>query len=98
MPRIAPIDGAAQHRLVGLPEVVLVRQQAADGLAHHVAVLGMVEVAQDLGDAEDAHGQHREIDAVGQERQAEGHALLAGLEVGADRGEQHARPGSWRSP
>ena len=29
----------------------------------------MVEVAQDLGDAEDAHGQHRKVDAVGQERQ-----------------------------
>ena len=52
--------------------------------------LGMVEVAHDLGDAEDAHGEHREVDAVGQERQAEGHALLAGLEVGADGGEQHA--------
>ena len=50
----------------------------------------MVEIAQDLGDAEDAHGEHREVDAVRQERQAEGHALLAGLEVGADGGEQDA--------
>ena len=31
-------DRAAQHGLVGLLEVVLVRQQPADGLAHHVAM------------------------------------------------------------
>ena len=73
-----------------LPEVFLARKKTADGLAHHVPVLGMIEIAQDLGDAEDAHGQHREVDAVGQERQAEGHALLAGLKIGADRREQNA--------
>src|SRR5215218_10142254 len=50
----------------------------------------MVEVAHDLGDAEDAHGEHGKVDSVGQERKTEGHALLAGLEIGADRGQQHA--------
>ena len=55
-----------------------------------VARLEVVEVADDLGDAEDAHGEDGEIDAVGEERRAEGHALLACLEVGADRREQNA--------
>ncbi len=74
-------------RLAGNPPS---RQQPADRLADDVAGLGMVEVAQDLGDAEHAHGEHGEIDAVGEEGEAEGHALLAGLEIGADGREQHA--------
>src|SRR5919107_1184018 len=57
-------------------------------LALSVPALRVVEVAHDLGDAEDAHGQHGEVNAVGQERQPEGHALLAGFQVGADRREQ----------
>src|ERR671916_381519 len=50
-------------------------------LALSVAGLGMVEIAHDLGDAKDAHCKHGKVDAVGQEWQAEGHALLAGLQI-----------------
>ena len=46
-----------------------------------VARLGRLEVAQDLGDAERAHRQHGEVDAVGELRNAEREALLAGLDV-----------------
>ena len=73
-----------------LLDVILVRQEAADGLAHYVRCLGMIEIAQDLGDAEDAHGQHCKVDPVGQEGQPEGHPLLARLQIGAYRREQNA--------
>ena len=82
---------SAQDRQVGLPEILPVRQQAADRLMDDVARLRMVKIAQDLGNAEDAHGQHREIDAVRQEGQAERQPLLPGLQVGSDGGEQHAQ-------
>jgi hypothetical protein len=51
----------------------------------------ILEIAQHLGEAEHAHRQHGEVDAVGERREAEGHALLAGLEVGADGREQQAQ-------
>ena len=55
-----------------------------------VAGLRGLEVAQDLGKAEHAHGDDRDIEAVGDLVPAEGQALLAALEVRADRGEQDA--------
>ena len=55
-----------------------------------VARLGVVEVAQDLGDAEEAHGERRRSRCRRTGTAPEGHALLAGLEVGADRREQDA--------
>ena len=57
---------------------------------HDVARLRVLQIAQDLGDAEHAHRQHREVDPVGQVLQPEREALLAGLEIGADRREQQA--------
>ena len=50
-----------------------------------VARLGVLQVAQDLGDAEHAHREDREVHAVGKFRDAQRQALLAGLEVGAHR-------------
>ena len=73
-----------------LPHVLAVGQQAADGGMHDVAGLRRLEVAQDLGEAEHAHGDDRDIEAVGDLVPAEGQALLAALQVGADRGEQDA--------
>ena len=52
--------------------------------AHDVARFRVLEIAQDFGETEHAHGQHGEIDAVRQILDAERHALLAGFEVGAD--------------
>ena len=48
------------------------------------------EIADDLGEAEDAHGDVGEADAVGEFRDVEGHAPGAGLEVGADHRHQQA--------
>ena len=56
---------AAQHRHGGLPEILARRQQRADARGGDVAILVDVEIAQHLGEAEDAHRQHREFDAVG---------------------------------
>ena len=67
-----------------------VRQQVADLAAHHVARFGVLEVADDFRETEDAHGERREVDAVRQLLDAERHALLTGLEIGADGRQQQA--------
>ncbi len=48
------------------------------------------EVDHDLGDAEQAHGDGREVDAVAELGDVEGEALGAGVDVGADQAEQQA--------
>ena len=48
------------------------------------------QIAQDFAEAEHAHADDDEADAVGQFRDAPGHALGAGLEVGADHRHQQA--------
>ena len=48
------------------------------------------EVDHDLGDAEQAHGDRREVDAVAELGDVEGEALRAGVDVGADQAEQQA--------
>jgi hypothetical protein len=80
--------GAPQDRQSRLLHVVPVWKEPPDGLSDHVAALRVLEVAQDLGDAEETHGKHGEVDSVRQELHAHRHALLARLEVGADRREQ----------
>ena len=49
-----------------------------------------LEIDHDLGDAEQAHGDGREVDAVGKLGHVEGEALRAGIDVGADQAEQQA--------
>ena len=59
-----PDPRAAQHGRPGLADLLAGRPQAADGMAH-VALDGRaVEIAHDLGNAEQAHGDRDEIDAV----------------------------------
>ena len=65
-------------------------QQAAELGAQHRAVLLALEVAQDFGDAEDAHRERHEVQPVGIFRDAEGEARRAGIDVGADEAEQQA--------
>ena len=48
------------------------------------------KVDHDLGDAEQAHGDGREVDAVAKFGDVEGEALGAGVDVGADQAEQQA--------
>ena len=90
MPSSAP---SSVPRAIGwrrLLEVLPVGQQVADRRVHHVARLRGLQVAQDLGEAEHAHGDHRHVEAVGDLGPAEGEALLAALQVGADGGEEDA--------
>ena len=49
-----------------------------------------LQIDDDLGDAEQAHGDRREVDAVAEFRDVEGEALGAGVHVGADQAEQQA--------
>ena len=51
----------------------------------------VLQVAQDLAEAEDAHAERHEVEAVGHLRHVEGEALGAGLDVGADQPEQQAQ-------
>ena len=47
---------------------------------------------------EHAHGDDDEADAVGELGDAEGEALHAGIDVGADDAEQQAQRPPWRAP
>ncbi len=81
---------AARDRGSGLLEVLAARQQLADRPVHDVAGLRALQIAQDLREAEHAHGEDGDIEAVGDLGPAEGETLLAALEVGADGGEEDA--------
>ena len=66
-------------------EICLVGEEAPDRGMHDVAGLDLVEIAQDLGNAEHAHREHREVDTIGQESEAESHPLLTGFNIDFDR-------------
>ena len=66
-------------------------QQATDLLHEHIARAFVFEIAHDLGDAEDPHGDNDEIDAITQGSNAKGEALRARGEVGADEAQQEAK-------
>jgi hypothetical protein len=82
--------GRAHHRAEAAPQVLARGQQAPELRDRDVARLGVLEVPQDLRDAEHPHREHGEVDPVGQLGDPEGEPLLAGLEVGADRGKEQA--------
>ena len=54
-------------------------------------MLFVFEIAHDLGDAKNPHGDNDEIDAITQGRNAKGEALRARGEVGADEAQQEAK-------
>ncbi len=73
-----------------LPEVVAGRQQPADLPDQHRALVLVLEIAQDLGDAEHADRDGDEVQPVGIFADAEREARRAGVDVGADEAEQQA--------
>ena len=90
MPRIEP---SAVPRRTG-PMIRLKsafgQHQAADVPDHDGAGVLVLQVAQDLAEAEDAHAERHEVEPVGHFRHVEGEALGAGLDVAADQAEQQA--------
>ena len=51
----------------------------------------VLQVAQDLAKAEDAHAERHEVQPVGHFRHVEGEALGAGFDVAADQTQQQPR-------
>ena len=82
--------GAAQHRRGDAAELLAGQPEVRDALDHHVAGRLVLEVAQDLGDAEDADRDRDEVDAGVELEEAEGEARRAGVDVLADHAEQQA--------
>ena len=83
-------ERAAQDGPHGSLEILLSRPQPAHLRADEIAALGVGQVGHDLGDAEHAHDQRHEADAVEQIADAERVARVAGVDVGADQPQQHA--------
>ena len=98
MPRIEPSTVPRPIGAGGRLEVGPGRHQAGELGLEDVARLGLLQVAHDLGEAEHAHGDHDEADAVGQFGNIERHARLAGLDVGADHRQQQPESAPWRAP
>ena len=82
--------GAAQDGRDGSADLLARRPQASRLLMAPVRFQVLLEIDDDLGDAEQAHGDRREVDAVAEFRNVEGEALGAGVDVGADQAEQQA--------
>ena len=80
--------GAAQYRRCDAAQILPARHEAAEVADRHVTLVLLLEIAQDLGDAEHADGDGDEVDAVGELEPAEREPLLAGVDVGADQPEQ----------
>ena len=83
--------GAAQHGTDDPLEVGLGEHQAADVFDHHAAGMLVLQVAQDLAQAEDAHAERHEVQSVSHFRHVEGEALGAGFDVAADQTQQQAQ-------
>jgi hypothetical protein len=80
--------GAAQHRHADPAEVRLAEPEALDLLDHDVAGQVALEVAEDLGDAEQPDRERDELQPLEQLRDAEGEARRAGGDVLADGAQQ----------
>src|SRR6185503_14874767 len=80
--------GAAQDRLPHAPPVFPGRPEAAYLAGEDLAMLLLLEVADDLGDAEHAHRDRDEADAVGKLRDAERKAQHTGVHIRAYETEQ----------
>ena len=81
---------AASDRRGDAAEVLARRPQVRDRLRHDLARLLVLEIAQDLGDAEQADCHRHEVDALEQLAHTEREAGRSGVEVLADRAEQEA--------
>jgi hypothetical protein len=73
------------------PPILAGRHQAGDLGDGQFAPAFVLQVGDDVADAEHAHGDDDEVDAVGQLHHAERVALRAGVDVGADQPEQQAQ-------
>jgi hypothetical protein len=65
----------------GAGELLARQEQAADLVGQDAPRFRALQVQDDLGDAEHAHRDRDEADAVRELRHAEGEALLAGLHI-----------------
>src|SRR5436190_1442082 len=73
-------------------EVLPARHEAADlAFEDRLRHLRARKVAYDLGQTEDTHRHHRDADTVGQLRHAEGEALHARIDIGADDADEQPR-------
>ena len=83
--------GASRDRAGAGLEVGERRHQAGDAVGEERALLGwLAEIVDDFTYPEQAHGQRHEAEPVHQDRQPEGVALGAGVDVGADQPEQES--------
>ena len=80
--------GSAQHGRHDAAQVVAARHEPADAPHGDVAIVLVLEVAQDLGDAEHADRDGDEIEPVGELELAEREPLGARVDVGADQPEK----------
>ena len=78
-------DGAAHDRRRDAAQVIPARHQTADLPHRHVAVVLVLEIAQDLGDAEHADRDRDEIEPIGEFELAKREPRRARVNVGADQ-------------
>ena len=86
-----PEHGATGDRRGDAAEVLARRPQVRDRLRDDAPRLLVLEVPQDLGDAEQADRHRDEVDALEQLANAEREAWRAGVDVLADRAEQETQ-------
>ena len=81
---------SAQHRRGDAAKILAREPEPTDGGRQHRAGLLVLQVAEDLRDAEDADCDGDEIDAGVELAEAEGEARRAGIEILPDHPEQQA--------
>ncbi len=83
--------GAAQYGAPGVVEILLARPEVLQpGAELRARKDALLQIADDLDDAEHADHQRHEVDAVPQLRDAEGVAREPAVDVGADETQQQA--------
>nr|P70796.1 RecName: Full=Uncharacterized 31.6 kDa protein in TAR-I ttuC' 3'region; AltName: Full=ORFZ4 [Agrobacterium vitis]AAB61632.1 unknown [Agrobacterium vitis] len=83
-------DSAADHRSGDPAKIFLAEPEVHHPLDADFAIALVLEIAEDLGDAEHANRDGDEIDAFGKFHLSEGEPFLAGIDVLPDRAEKQA--------
>ena len=79
---------AAEHGRPRILELLLGEPKTADFGGNEFALLRALEVGEDLGEAEQAHGDAYDAQTVDELRDAEREARGTGIDVGADQAQQ----------